>query len=78
MQYRNSESMKPAIDDILVFTDTKYGHVAIITEVSTNEIEVIQQNIYGKPRDKFALTYDNGVYFIGSESKKPAAWLRKE
>lgn len=75
-QYKNGGNVKPKVDDLLVFTDTKYGHVAIVTKVDTNSIEVIQQNIYGKPRAIFHLKVENGNYYVGKE-KKPAGWLRK-
>lgn len=77
VQYYNGGDTKPKVDDLLVFTDSEYGHVAIITKVSDNYIEVIQQNVLGYPRQKFSLTEKNGDYFIGDD-KTPAGWLRKE
>ena len=77
IQYRNGEDVKPEPDDLIVFTDTKYGHVAIVTEVGSDYIEVIQQNIYGKTREVYTLRTEGSKYFVGNE-KKPAGWLRKE
>ncbi len=76
LQYYNGGNVAPKADDLLVFTDTKYGHVAIITEVTENDIEVIQQNVYGKPRQRFKLSTKDGNYYVGT-NKKPAGWLRK-
>jgi surface antigen len=76
IQYRNGENVKPEPDDLIVFTDTKYGHVAIVTEVGADYIEVIQQNIYGKTRERYTLITEGDKFFIGTE-RKPAGWLRK-
>ena len=75
-QYQNGGDIKPQINDLIVFTDSTYGHVAIVSEVGDDYIEVVQQNIYKKPREKFSLVEKNGCYFVGS-SRKPAGWLRK-
>lgn len=76
IQYRNGENEKPKVDDILVFTDTEFGHVVIVTEVGNDYIEVIQQNMGSSSRDKFTLKYKNKKYFIGGK-RSPAGWLRK-
>lgn len=75
VQFKNGGDERPQADDLLVFNDTKYGHVAIITKVSDKELEVIQQNIYGKPRDRYKISFKNGQYTIG-DKRKPAGWLR--
>jgi len=76
IQYRNGENEKPKADDLLVFTDTKFGHVVIVTEVGDDYIEVIQQNMGSSSRYKFTLKYKNKKYFIGGK-RSPAGWLRK-
>jgi surface antigen len=46
-QFSNPSSTKPKIGDILVFDGHEfnpYGHVAIVTAVSNETIEIIQQN----------------------------------
>jgi surface antigen len=79
LQYRNGDNMKPHPDDLIVFTDTYYGHVAIVTEVTDADIEIIQQNIYGKSRDRLKLTIKDGKYTVGGGNKRsPAGWLRKD
>lgn len=77
VQYRNEDKISPEPDDLMVFTDTKFGHVAIITEVGSNYVEVIQQNIYRKTRERYELTIKDNKYFVGSK-RKPAGWLRKK
>lgn len=76
IQFKNGGKMKPESDDLMVFNDTKYGHVAIVTEVSIDYIEVIQQNIYEKPRMRLELSEKDGNYFVEG-ARKPAGWLRK-
>jgi hypothetical protein len=75
IQFQNGGDESPAIDDLLVFRDTGYGHVAIVIAVSAEEIEVIQQNIIGRSRQTFTLQRINGNYTI-SAPKSPAGWLR--
>ena len=76
IQYCNGENEKPKVNDILVFGGN-YGHVAIISHVGENELEVIQQNIYMTPRQTFSIKIVSGKYFVG-ETKQPLCWLRKE
>jgi hypothetical protein len=76
VQFRNGSTNKPCADDLIVFTDTKFGHVAIVTEVGSNYLEVIQQNILSGSRGKFSLVASNGHYFVTSP-RIPAGWLRK-
>ncbi len=75
-QYHNGSSVAPRPDDILVFRDTQYGHMGIITRVSAQEVEIIQQNIFGKPRQCFRLTCEAGRYRI-CRPRQAAGWMRK-
>jgi hypothetical protein len=75
-QYRNGSSEKPAPDDLLVFTDTKYGHVGVVTETGPDFVEIIQQNIIGRTRQRFSLITSNGHFYV-TEPRQPAGWLRK-
>jgi len=77
IQYRNGGDMKPHVEDLLVFTRAKYGHVAIVTAVESDYIEIIQQNVASGTRQKIKLEMRNGRYYLGN-GKEPAAWLRKE
>lgn len=74
-QYKNGGDEKPQEDDLLVFTDTTYGHVVIISEVYDDYVEVVQQNMGQDSRDKFDLKYIDGKYYIGGK-REPAGWLR--
>jgi hypothetical protein len=76
LQYRNGSSEKPRPDDLLVFTDTKYGHVGIVTEVGNDYLEIIQQNILGRTRQRLKLEVSNGRFTV-TEPRRPAGWLRK-
>jgi len=47
IQYNNPSSTKPTENDILIYKPTafnQYGHVAIISKVEENRIQIIQQN----------------------------------
>lgn len=74
-QFRNGSSSKPAPDDLLVFTDTRFGHVAIVTKVDEHSVEAIQQNVWIRSRQSFTLENRHGHYFIVSP-REPAGWLR--
>ncbi len=74
-QYHNGGDEKPKPDDLLVFTDGAYGHVAIVAKVGADWIEVIQQNSE-LPRERFELKTENGKYSV-SGNRIPAGWLRK-
>jgi hypothetical protein len=77
VQYHNGSTNKPCADDLMVFTDTRYGHVVIVTEVSGNFLEVIQQNILSGTRQRFSLVASNGHYFV-TAPRQPAGWLRQK
>lgn len=81
LQYVNGSSSKPKTDDLIIFGGTlfnKYGHVAIISNVTENEIEIIQQNPgpFGKSRVTFVLNQKSNKWTI--ENEKILGWLRKE
>lgn len=76
VQYRNGSTEKPRPDDLIVFTDTKYGHVGIVTQTGMDFIEIIQQNIIGQTRQRFSLSASNGHFFV-TAPRTPAGWLRK-
>ncbi|MCK6648252.1 MAG: CHAP domain-containing protein [Bacteroidia bacterium] len=73
-QFSNEGDVPPQANDILVF-DGEYGHVAIVTEVNNEEIEIIQQNIYMTPRERYKIVKKGNNYFVG-ERRKPLGWLR--
>jgi surface antigen len=73
-QFRNGADVAPEPDDLFVFGGA-YGHVGIVSEVSSNAVEIVQQNIYRKPRARFGLARTNGTFVV--ESKSLMGWLRK-
>ena len=77
-QFTNPSKWKPAVNDLIVMGGSKYGHVAIISEVTDKDIEIIQQNpgINGKSRVRIDLskTSDN-LWYI--EKERILGWLRK-
>jgi hypothetical protein len=81
IQFSNGSQSKPCPGDLIIFngsTWNKYGHVAIISNVWDNEIEVIQQNPgpNGKSRDRFDLDNEDNKWTIDYNSV--LGWLRKE
>lgn len=80
-QYTNLSNTKPMVGDLLIFDGTKinkYGHVAIISNVKENEIEIIQQNAgpYSESRATYALVNCDGKWEI--KNKRILGWLRKD
>ena len=60
VQYRNGGRSKPVTEDIVIFGPwlfNRYGHVAIVSNVSSDSIEIIQQNPgpFGKSRETYGL-----------------------
>jgi surface antigen len=81
IQYTNGSSTKPRVNDLLIFKATEfnsYGHVAIISAVSDNEIEIIQQNpgVFAASRENFKLKNLSGKWRI--QNNRVLGWLRKE
>jgi surface antigen len=74
-QFRNGGDVAPAVDDLFVFTGN-YGHVGIVSDVTSNSVEIVQQNIYQKPRQRFEMVATNGVFNVRSPIL--LGWLRKE
>lgn len=80
-QYANPSQTKPKVGDLLIFDGTtfnKYGHVAIISNVTESEIEIIQQNPgqFSKSREKSSLVTNDKKWEV--KNKRVLGWLRKE
>jgi len=76
-QFHNGSTTKPAAHDLLVWNHNKYGHVAIIVEVSDKEVKIVQQNIAGHPTQSLPLKRDSsGCWTINPGSTQPAGFLR--
>ncbi|MDO6854895.1 CHAP domain-containing protein [Cellulophaga lytica] len=79
-QFKNSSKTKPKVDDLVIYSATtlnKYGHVSIVSKVTENEIEIIQQNpgSFGNSREKYDLINENGKWKIKND--RILGWLRK-
>ena len=81
IQYTNPSMSKPETGDLVIFSSSllnRFGHVAIISKVSENEIEIIQQNPgpFSGSREVFGLKIQEGNCKI--ESNRILGWLRKK
>ncbi|HKC68158.1 MAG TPA: CHAP domain-containing protein [Bacteroidia bacterium] len=81
MQYTNGSKAKPMPNDLLVFSGSlfnRYGHVAIISSVTQNQIEIIQQNPgpFGTSRETISLINSNNKWTI--DNSRVLGWLRKQ
>ena len=79
-QYRNPGTCKPQTGDLLVYSGTDgnpYGHVAIVSQVTADDLEIIQQNpgIGAPARQRFPLSREGTIYRI--ENDRILGWLRK-
>lgn len=79
-QFNQPSHARPKIGDLLVFGATQwneFGHVAIISKVGNNTIEIAQQNpgSNNPSRKSYSLNSNNGKYSIGSPYV--LGWLRK-
>ncbi len=69
MQCKNPSQLAPHVEDIIIFGPSKYnqwGHVALISKVANDSIEIIQQNpgAFAANRESLPFYYHNGFYFI--------------
>jgi surface antigen len=80
--YPNGGSTRPAINDMLVSTGGRHGHVAIIREVGDDYVDVIHQNWANDSSDnskRLKMTVSNDSYTVSDFSDKypVRGWLRK-
>lgn len=80
IQYSNPSSSKPKIGDLIVMDATifnSFGHVAIVSDVKDESIEIIQQNSgpYSSSRDQIDLKNDNNKWLI--QNTRILGWLSK-
>lgn len=81
IQYKNPSKSRPKVGDLVIFSGSmlnRFGHVAIISDVSEDKIEIIQQNPgpFSSSREFFELKTQEGNYKIDNE--RLLGWLRKE
>ncbi|QXP71257.1 CHAP domain-containing protein [Polaribacter sp. R2A056_3_33] len=77
-QYSNKSKSQPKVNDLVIMgghTFNKYGHVAIVSKVSDNEVEIVQQNVGRMSRATFKLIHKDGIWEI--ENDLLLGWLRK-
>ncbi len=79
-QYKNGNMSKPRETDILVFGPTsfnQFGHIAIVSYVGKDFIEIVQQNpgANNPSRMKYGLRNSEGAWFIKDSYVR--GWLSK-
>jgi surface antigen len=77
-QFTNPSRSKPKVGDLIVMNGGAFGHVAIISEVRKNEIQIIQQNpgAHAESRVWYDLEKNaEGKWYIGK--RRILGWLRK-
>lgn len=79
LQFRNEEEVPPQKGDILVWRASwlnYYGHVAIVSAVTQDRIEFIQQNAgpFGSTRESFPMERSGGKVKVVAKGLR--GWLR--
>lgn len=80
LQFINGSKTIPKVNDLLVFsasTFNKHGHVAIVSKVAEDSIEIIQQNAgpFSSSRETFQLIKEGNKFKI--KNNRILGWLRK-
>ena len=80
LQFHNGGNTMPAVEDIVVYGPwllNRFGHVAIVSRVDANGIEVIQQNPgpFGPSREWHPLKLVDGRWHV--EHGRLLGWLRR-
>lgn len=81
LQFRNPSREQPKVGDLVVYAPSllnRFGHVAIISEVSREHVEIIQQNPgpFALSRERYMLEKTNGDRWK-IENKRILCWLSK-
>jgi hypothetical protein len=79
LQFRNSSHSAPQPGDVVVFAPSllnRFGHVAIVAQVSGEHIQIAQQNPgpFASSRETIRLNEQNGVWRM--EHSRVLGWLR--
>ena len=79
IQYTNPSKSKPEVGDLIIMDATwsnEYGHVVIVSKVTGNEVEIIQQNAGNPdhPRAIYDLEFDAELWEI--DHPRILGWLR--
>lgn len=81
IQYKNPSIAKPKVDDLLIFDGTifnKYGHVAIVSAVFDNKIEIIQQNPGPNGKSRIFIDLEKIDNHWKLDDSDVLGWLRKQ
>jgi surface antigen len=73
--YPNGGTVAPQPDDIIVWGGGEFGHVAIITAVRDNAVDVIEQN--SDPNTAYRTVTKSGNTFPPEGNYYVKGWLRK-
>ena len=76
VQFQNGGDVAPQADDLVVFRGGAFGHVAIVSEVGEDFIELVQQNVGTKARVRWQLVRDEEGRYRVAGKRPPAGWLR--
>ena len=79
VQFTNGSQLKPEVNDLIIFDANifnSFGHVAIISKVTKNSIEVVQQNVGKDSRETFKLVNKNNKWTVHGNGV--LGWLRKD
>lgn len=86
LAFPNGSAFRPQPDDILVFSGDTYGHIAIVSSVTSNSITIVEQNWSETGSDALGLTKNtDGTYTVNRRrlsngtfsSYQVLGWLRK-
>jgi hypothetical protein len=75
IQFINGYGEAPRVDDLLVWTEGTYGHVAVVSKAGGHFIEVVQQNVKEGSRMRLHLAPEGEGYRISGWGV-PAGFLR--
>ncbi len=81
LQFRNPSSVKPEVGDLLIMdghTGNPYGHVAIVSTVYQDAIEIIQQNPGPFADSRAIFSFDKTDVEYKIKNERVLGWLRME
>jgi len=80
--FQNGETEAPRQGDAITFQGGRYGHIAVIYEVGSNFITLIEQNWHNIPDHfrRLSMAVEGGRYTVASDSRNYTVegWLRSD
>ena len=79
IQYTNPSKQKPQVGDLVIYDGhigNRFGHVAIVSQVRENEIEIIQQNPGPFAPSRVLFSLDSSITGFKVSSERLLGWLR--